>query len=117
MSFKNIFFTFLIFWEFSWTNINIPSAFLKLSKLLGTNEVFLGHHLDDLKESYFLRKIQSSNALGLSNIFNEKIKGLNFHRPLVNYTKKQFVDKIKRGDENNNGSVSDPDKIISFKSL
>jgi cyclophilin family peptidyl-prolyl cis-trans isomerase len=27
------------------------------------------------------------------------------------------VDKIKRGDENNNGSVTDPDKIISFKSL
>ena len=27
------------------------------------------------------------------------------------------VDKIKKGDENNNGSVSDPDKIISFKSL
>ena len=63
---------------------------LKLSKLLGTNEVFLGHHLDDLKESYFLRKIQSSNALGLSNIFNEKIEGFNVHRPLVNYTKKQI---------------------------
>ena len=29
----------------------------------------------------------------------------------------EFVDKIKRGDENNNGSVSDPDKIISFKTL
>ena len=28
-----------------------------------------------------------------------------------------FVDKIKRGDESNNGSVEDPDKIISFKSL
>ena len=28
----------------------------------------------------------------------------------------EFVDKIKRGDENNNGSVADPDKIISFKS-
>ena len=27
------------------------------------------------------------------------------------------VDQIKRGDENNNGSVSDPDKIISFKPL
>ena len=27
------------------------------------------------------------------------------------------IDKIKKGDENNNGSVSDPDKIISFKSL
>ena len=29
----------------------------------------------------------------------------------------EFVDKIKRGDENNNGSVTDPDKIISFKVL
>jgi cyclophilin family peptidyl-prolyl cis-trans isomerase len=29
----------------------------------------------------------------------------------------EFVDKIKRGDEANNGSVSNPDKIISFKSL
>ena len=28
-----------------------------------------------------------------------------------------FVDKIKKGDENNNGSVTDPDKIVSFKSL
>ena len=27
-----------------------------------------------------------------------------------------FVDKIKRGDQNNNGAVTDPDKIISFKS-
>ena len=26
-----------------------------------------------------------------------------------------LVDKIKRGDESNNGSVTDPDKIISFK--
>ena len=29
----------------------------------------------------------------------------------------EFVDNIKRGDDNNNGAVSDPDKIISFKSL
>tara|TARA_B100000989_G_C19338618_1_gene384006 strand:- start:49 stop:609 length:561 start_codon:yes stop_codon:yes gene_type:complete len=28
----------------------------------------------------------------------------------------ELVDKIKRGDSNNNGSVKDPDKIISFKS-
>ena len=27
----------------------------------------------------------------------------------------EFVDKIKRGDENNNGSVKDPDKIIRKK--
>ena len=63
---------------------------IKLSKLLDTDEVFVGHHLDDFKESYFLRKIQSSNALGLSNIFNEKFDNLNIHRPLVAYTKKQI---------------------------
>ena len=28
----------------------------------------------------------------------------------------EYVDKIKRGDSNNNGSVVDPDKIISFRS-
>lgn len=27
----------------------------------------------------------------------------------------ELVDKIKRGDQNNNGSVSNPDKIITFK--
>ena len=63
---------------------------LKLSKLLGTDEVFLGHHLDDFKESYFLRKIQSSNVLGLSNIFNEKFDKLNIHRPLVIHSKNQI---------------------------
>ena len=29
----------------------------------------------------------------------------------------EFVDKIRRGEENENGSVENPDKIISFKSL
>ena len=29
----------------------------------------------------------------------------------------EFVDKIKMGDSNQNGSVEDPDKILSFKSL
>ena len=28
-----------------------------------------------------------------------------------------YVDKIKRGDQNNNGAVSNPDKIISLRSL
>ena len=29
----------------------------------------------------------------------------------------EFVDNIKKGDENQNGSVENPDKILSFKSL
>ena len=42
---------------------------------------------------------------GVHSVFGKVIEGM------------ENVDKIKRGDENNNGSVSDPDKIISFKSL
>ena len=38
-------------------------------------------------------------------VFGKVVEGMN------------LVDKIKRGDESNNGSVADPDKIISFKSL
>ena len=38
-------------------------------------------------------------------VFGKVVKGM------------EYVDKIKRGDESNNGSVLDPDKIISFKSL
>ena len=37
-------------------------------------------------------------------VFGKVIDGMN------------FVDKIKRGDSNNNGAVENPDKIISFKS-
>ena len=37
-------------------------------------------------------------------VFGKVIDGMN------------FVDNIKRGDSNNNGSVENPDKIISFKS-
>ena len=37
-------------------------------------------------------------------VFGKVIKGM------------EFVDNIKRGDSNNNGSVDNPDKIISFKS-
>ena len=32
-------------------------------------------------------------------------------------TPSDILGAVKRGDESNNGSVSDPDKIISFKSL
>ena len=49
------------------------------------------------KEGHFLN--------GQYTVFGHVIQGM------------EYVDKIKRGDENNNGAVSDPDKIISFKSL
>ena len=62
----------------------------KLSKKRNIEDIFLGHHLDDLNETFFLRKIQQSGAPGLSNIFLQKYKNLNLHRPLKKYSKKQI---------------------------
>ena len=60
------------------------------SKKRNIKNIFLGHHLDDLNETFFMRKIQQSGAVGLSNIFSEKYKNLKLHRPLSKYTKKQI---------------------------
>ena len=62
----------------------------KFSKKRDIKHIFLGHHLDDLNETYFLRKTQQSGAFGLSNIFLDKYKSLKLHRPLKKYTKKQI---------------------------
>jgi tRNA(Ile)-lysidine synthetase-like protein len=62
-----------------------------LSKKIGTKDVFLGHHLDDLYETIFLRDIQQSNVFGLKSIFSDSILGLKFHRPLIEYPKKKIL--------------------------
>ena len=63
---------------------------LKFSKKRNIEDIFLGHHLDDLNETFFLRKIQQSSAFGLSNIFIQKYKEIKLHRPLKKYSKKQI---------------------------
>ncbi len=62
----------------------------KFSKKKNIKNVFLGHHLDDLNETFFLRKIQQSGTSGLSNIFLDNYNGLKLHRPLSVYSKKQI---------------------------
>ena len=62
-----------------------------LSKKIGTKDIFLGHHLDDLYETFFLRDIQQSNVFGLKSIFSDSIHGLKFHRPLIEYPKKKIL--------------------------
>ena len=68
----------------------------KFSKKRNIEDIFLGHHLDDLNETFFLRKIQQSNATGLSNIFLQKYKDLKLHRPLNKYSKKQIKNYATR---------------------
>ena len=62
----------------------------KFAKQRDVEHIFLGHHLDDLNETYFLRKTQQSGATGLSNIFLDNYKSIKLHRPLKKYTKKQI---------------------------
>ncbi len=62
----------------------------KFSKKRNIEDIFLGHHLDDLNETFFLRKIQQSSAPGLSKIFLQKYKEIKLHRPLKKFSKRQI---------------------------
>tara|TARA_B100000963_G_scaffold193546_1_gene168432 strand:+ start:3459 stop:4412 length:954 start_codon:yes stop_codon:yes gene_type:complete len=69
-----------------------------LSKKKNIKNIFLGHHLDDLNETFFMRKIQQSGAPGLSKIFSQEFKGLKLHRPLKIFSKtkiKSYADRKK----------------------
>ena len=101
---------FLKFYNFQNKNFHIKKIFIK-SKLNGFQEksrsirynylynfskkkkikdVFIAHHLDDLNETFFMRKIQQSGIVGLSKIFSKNYKSLNIHRPLKKYSKRQI---------------------------
>ena len=61
-----------------------------ISKKNDIFDIFLDHHLDDLNETFMIRKSQQSGVIGLSEIFSKKINNLNYHRPLVDFRKKQI---------------------------
>ena len=87
-----------------------------------------GSHLPDLKEEFSdlphergtLSMARSQNPNSANSQFFICFKESSFlDRQYTVFGKviegMDLVDKIKRGDQNNNGSVSNPDKIISFK--
>jgi len=59
---------------------------------------------DSANSQFFICFEQASFLDRQYTVFGKVIEGM------------EFVDMIKKGDGNNNGSVSNPDKIISFKS-
>ena len=71
-----------------------------------SSEIENPHKLASPYEFFIVQKKDGAYHLdGNYTVFGKVLEGM------------EFVDKIKRGDDKNNGSVSDPDKIISFKSL
>ena len=84
---------------------DLPSEFNDLPHEKGTLSMARSSDPNSANSQFFIC-FQSAPFLDRNyTVFGKVIEGM------------EHVDKIKRGDENNNGSVKDPDKIISFKSL
>ena len=69
---------------------------IQYSKKNKINDLFLGHHLDDLNETFLMRKVHQSNVKGLSSIFTEKFKNLIYHRPLRDFSKASIIKFAKQ---------------------
>jgi len=83
---------------------NLKQEFNNLPHDRGTLSMARSSDPDSANSQFFICFKSASFLDRQYTVFGKVIEGM------------EHVDKIKRGDENNNGAVSDPDKIISFKS-
>ena len=83
---------------------DLKSEFNDLPHQRGTLSMARSQDPNSANSQFFICFKEASFLDRQYTVFGKVIEGM------------EFVDIIKRGDENNNGSVSDPDKIISFKS-
>ena len=84
---------------------NLTQEFNKLPHERGTLSMARSSDPNSANSQFFICFKASPFLDNQYTVFGKVIEGM------------EFVDSIKRGDENNNGAVNDPDKIISFKSL
>jgi len=83
---------------------NLKQEFNDVPHERGTLSMARSSDPDSANSQFFICFAEASFLDRQYTVFGKVIEGM------------EFVDMIKRGDSNNNGSVSDPDKIISFKS-
>jgi cyclophilin family peptidyl-prolyl cis-trans isomerase len=82
---------------------NLKEEFSDLPHERGTLSMARSQDPNSANSQFFICFKEASFLDRQYTVFGKVIEGMD------------LVDKIKRGDENNNGSVSNPDKIISFK--
>jgi cyclophilin family peptidyl-prolyl cis-trans isomerase len=82
---------------------DLKAEFSDLPHQRGTLSMARSQDPNSANSQFFICFKESSFLDRQYTVFGKVIEGM------------ELVDKIKRGDEGNNGSVSDPDKIISFK--
>ncbi len=82
---------------------DLKAEFNNTSHLRGTVSMARTAAPDSANSQFFICFKESSFLDRQYTVFGKVIEGMD------------LVDKIKKGDSNDNGSVSDPDKIITFK--
>ena len=82
---------------------DLKEEFSDLPHQRGTLSMARSQDPNSANSQFFICFKESSFLDRQYTVFGKVIEGM------------ELVDKIKRGDERNNGSVSNPDKIISFK--
>ena len=82
---------------------DLKEEFSKLPHERGTLSMARSQDPNSANSQFFICFKEASFLDRQYTVFGKVIEGM------------EFVDKIKRGDQNNNGSVTNPDKIISFK--
>ena len=82
---------------------DLKEEFSDLPHVRGTLSMARSQDPNSANSQFFICFKESSFLDRQYTVFGKVVDGMD------------LVDKIKRGDSNDNGSVSDPDKIISFK--
>ena len=87
-----------------WSDLpDLKEEFSDLPHERGTLSMARSQDPNSANSQFFICFKESSFLDRQYTVFGKVIEGM------------ELVDKIKKGDSNDNGSVSDPDKIISFK--
>jgi peptidylprolyl isomerase len=82
---------------------NIPAEFSQEPFVRGTVGMARSQDPDSANSQFFIMFAEGSSLNGQYTVVGTVESGM------------ELVDKIKKGDQNNNGSVADPDKMISVK--
>ena len=84
---------------------NLPAEFNKEPFGRGTLGMARSQSPDSANSQFFICFADASFLNGKYTVFGKVVQGM------------EIVDKIKRGDSNNNGSVSNPDKMLKVRLL
>ena len=82
---------------------NIPAEFSQEPHVRGTLSMARSQSPNSADSQFFIVFARSSFLDGQYSVWGKVVKGM------------EFVGKIKRGDKADNGTVEDPDKIISMR--